>query len=186
MVEVEAKKVVLKNLAGEYLVPITEPYVAGEGIKIEDNVISADVDRIAKDVVDSKVELNGPWVVLGNKNAVITTTKDFGSYTYNIADILPNDEHSYEVKIFIYGQNDTTSANNIGISISGSEMPNSLYNAGEISFVTDGYAQAASTCGSIVVKPSRDVYILIDGTDKSKNSFKELQIKITGYKRLKN
>lgn len=47
MVEVEAKKVVLKNLAGEYLVPITEPYIAGEGIKIEDNVISADVNKVA-------------------------------------------------------------------------------------------------------------------------------------------
>lgn len=47
MAEVEAKKVVLKNLAGEYLVPITEPYIAGEGIKIEDNVISADIGEIS-------------------------------------------------------------------------------------------------------------------------------------------
>ena len=45
MVEVEAKKVVLKNLAGEYLVPITEPYIAGDGIKIEDNVISVNINK---------------------------------------------------------------------------------------------------------------------------------------------
>lgn len=45
MAEVEAKKVVLKNLAGEYLVSITEPYIAGEGIKIEANVISADISK---------------------------------------------------------------------------------------------------------------------------------------------
>ena len=44
MVEVEAKKVILKNLDGEYLVPITEPYIAGDGIKIEDNVISVNIN----------------------------------------------------------------------------------------------------------------------------------------------
>ena len=45
MVEVEAKKVILKNLDGEYLVPITEPYIAGDGIKIEDNVISVNINK---------------------------------------------------------------------------------------------------------------------------------------------
>lgn len=56
MVEVEAKKVVLKNLAGEYLVPITEPYIAGDGIKIEDNVISADIGEISGAVSDAKLQ----------------------------------------------------------------------------------------------------------------------------------
>lgn len=55
MAEVEAKKVILKNLAGEYLVPITEPYVAGDGISIEDNVISATG-------ITGMIDLNSPYI----------------------------------------------------------------------------------------------------------------------------
>lgn len=184
--EVEAKKIVLKNLQGEYLVPYTEPYTAGDGIKIENNVISADIGRIVEDITDLSQDFDGPWLILGNKNVTITNTKDFGSYTYNIANILPNDGHSYEVKLFIYGQNSATNTNNIGIAISGSVMPTSLYSTGEISLVTDGCSEAASICGNIIVNSSRDVYVLIDGTNKEKNSFSEIQIKITGYRRLRN
>lgn len=56
MVEVEAKKVILKNLAREYLVQITEPYTAGVWIKIEDNVISADIDKISSRVSEGQLQ----------------------------------------------------------------------------------------------------------------------------------
>lgn len=83
MVEVEAKKVVLKNLAGEYLVPITEPYIAGDGIKIEDNLISVDINKLTIDEVSlsNKVDYsNTQWVVnacVPDYNSVIIVSSPF-------------------------------------------------------------------------------------------------------------
>lgn len=128
--------------------------------------------------------LDGQWTILKNNNVKISTTTKFGNYTYNIANILPNDGYSYEVKVFVYGQNATTNVGNIGVALSGSTMPNSLYNAGEICLVTDGSAQAVSTCGNVIVSPSRNIYVFIGGSNEASNSFSELSISITGYKRL--
>lgn len=68
MVEIEAKKVVLKNLAGEYLVPITEPYVAGDGIKIEDNIISADIGEIRTAELQNKANVDASNFTNTGKN----------------------------------------------------------------------------------------------------------------------
>ncbi len=83
MAEVEAKKVILKNLAGEYLLPITEPYVAGNGIKIEDNIISADINKLTVDGVSlsNKVDYsNTQWAVdacIPDYNSVIIVSSPF-------------------------------------------------------------------------------------------------------------
>jgi len=83
MVEVEAKKVILKNLAGEYIVPVTEPYTAGEGIKIEGNIISVDINKLIIDGVSlsDKVDYsNTQWAVEActpDYNSVIVAPSPF-------------------------------------------------------------------------------------------------------------
>lgn len=51
MAEITAKEIILKNRAGEYLIPYTIPYTAGDGISIDaDGVISATGTTLGADL----------------------------------------------------------------------------------------------------------------------------------------
>ena len=97
MAEVEAKKVVLKNLAGESLVPVTEPYVAGEGIDITNNIISNTfaIDSANRDLSNLTEEGVGKLNV--SKTFVPINNLTIGNGTTSLSNILPNDGAIYLV-----------------------------------------------------------------------------------------
>jgi hypothetical protein len=179
----------IKTINGQSILGEGDITVGGSANIIDDNVASDTttyssnkITNLTSDLINNAID--GQWVILGNNNIRISTATTFGNYTYNINNILPNDGYNYEVKILIYGQNATTNSSNIGVAVSGLVMPNSLYNAGEVILVTDGAAQAASTCGNIIVNASRNVYVYISGSNEENNYFSELGISIMGYRRL--
>lgn len=177
MVEVEAKKVVLKNLAGEYLVPITEPYIAGDGIKIEDNTISADINRIAEDVVDLKVELDGIFV--NSERAIVSNANMTTSIvTYSLADYLPNDVNVYEV--WLDGNITTGStSNDYGNLYIGSDLTNGTIG---ICGTRTQTGATMTTYGTIVIPIGIGRYIKVGKNDRPTSTY---TIRAFGYRKIR-
>lgn len=74
MAQVTAKKIILKNNNGEYLIPYTVPYTAGAGISIENNVISATdgtSDSYSKDEVNELVNSKQDKLTAGTNLKIV-------------------------------------------------------------------------------------------------------------------
>lgn len=83
MTEVTAKKVILKNKEGQYLLPYTDTYTKSE------------TDTLLTDKAD-KSGLDGAYI---SKTKTLSTSTKIGKYTVNLADYLPADNNNYFVLI---------------------------------------------------------------------------------------